>query len=91
MNILVVDDDPIIRNLLDAYLRETLACRVYPDIRTPLTVCYTPLNGAGLEPVRRIFAVMEGLTVVEVEAQTAPDGTRGSRGRPPKSRVQIAA
>ena len=77
--------------VLDAYLRETLACRVYPDVRTPLTVCYTPLNGAGLEPVRRIFAVMEGLTVAEVEAQTAPDGDFPTCPRPnPELKAALA-
>lgn len=60
--------------VLDAFLQKTLACRVHPQVGTPITVCYTPLNGAGLEPVRRTLAAMRGVTVVEVAEQTAPDG-----------------
>lgn len=60
--------------VLESYLRQTLACRVHPEAAAPLTVCYTPLNGAGLEPVTRTLAAMRGLTVTLVEAQAAPDG-----------------
>jgi len=60
--------------VLEDYLQKTLACRAHPNASAPITVCYTPLNGAGLELVRRTLAAMHGLTVVEVEEQTAPDG-----------------
>lgn len=58
----------------ERYYALTLACRVHPDTHTPMKVCYTPLNGAGLVPVRTILAAMPGVTVVEVQAQTVPDG-----------------
>lgn len=60
--------------VLQAYLEQTLACRVYPNAASPLTVCYTPLNGAGLEPVTRTLAAMRGVTFTLVEAQAAADG-----------------
>lgn len=60
--------------VLEDYLQKTLACRAHPEACAPITVCYTPLNGSGLEPVRRTLAAMRGVTVVEVAEQIAPDG-----------------
>ncbi|MCE5343929.1 MAG: phospho-sugar mutase [Eubacteriales bacterium] len=60
--------------ILTEYLQRTLDCRVHPDADTPVTVCYTPLNGAGLEPVCKALKAMRGVTLVVVEAQAAPDG-----------------
>ena len=68
--------------VLEKYLQQTLACRVHPDAVAPLLVCYTPLNGAGLEPVTRTLAAMRGLTVTLVEAQAAPDGLFPTCPRP---------
>ena len=56
------------------FLDKTMACRVAPSVDTPLTVCYTPLNGTGLEPVRDVLARMKRVTVIEVQEQLAPDG-----------------
>jgi phosphoglucomutase len=61
-------------SVVEAYLQKTLACRVHPDACAPITVCYTPLNGAGLIPVREALGSMRGVTVTVVEAQAAPDG-----------------
>ena len=60
--------------VLDLYLQKTLACRAHAGANAPITVCYTPLNGAGLEPVRKTLAAMPGITMVEVAEQVAPDG-----------------
>ncbi len=57
-----------------AYLQKTLACRVTPHAHAPVTVCYTPLNGAGRVPVLEALAAMPGVTVVPVEPQMPPDG-----------------
>ena len=61
-------------SVLGEYLQKTLACRVYPGADAPITVCYTPLNGAGLEPVSLALGAMRGVTVVLVEQQAQPDG-----------------
>ncbi|MDD3212552.1 MAG: phospho-sugar mutase [Eubacteriales bacterium] len=60
--------------LLSRYVLQTLSCRVYPEEKTPVTVSYSPLNGAGREPVLAVLGAMEGVTVAEVEAQAMPDG-----------------
>lgn len=65
---------PVPEAILEAYVQRTLACRARPGERAPVTVCYTPLNGAGLEPVRAVLGAMPGVTVVEAEEQSAPDG-----------------
>ena len=56
------------------YLQKTLACRLSPAERTPLRVCFTPLNGAGHVPVLDALALMPGISVVTVPEQMAPDG-----------------
>ncbi len=56
------------------FLARTLSCRIYPAACTPITVCYTPLNGAGMVPVGDVLGAMAGVTMVPVAAQTAPDG-----------------
>jgi phosphoglucomutase len=56
------------------YLKKTLDLRVYPQESAKLTVCYTPLNGAGLVPVADVLRHMDGVTVVHVDEQKEPDG-----------------
>lgn len=61
-------------DVYSAYLQKTLACRMTPGEHTPITVCYTPLNGAGWVPVTDALAAMPGVTVVPVSEQMPPDG-----------------
>ncbi len=60
--------------ILTEYLKRTLDCRVHPLADASITVCYTPLNGAGLEPVGKALRAMRGVSLAVVEAQAAPDG-----------------
>ncbi|HNW85937.1 MAG TPA: phospho-sugar mutase [Candidatus Limiplasma sp.] len=60
--------------VLESYLQKTLACRAHPGVSAPVTVCYTPLNGAGMEPVLKTLNAMPGVTTVVVADQAAPDG-----------------
>ena len=60
--------------VLQRYLSLTLAQRVAPAVNTPIRVCYTPLNGAGREPVLKTLAAMQGIHMVEVAAQMEPNG-----------------
>ena len=57
-----------------AYARKCLSCRVDPAADAPIRVVYTPLHGAGLEPVRQVLGSMSGVQVIEVEEQCIPDG-----------------
>lgn len=61
-------------SVLQKYLQLTKACRVYPQADAPLTVCYTPLNGAGMEPVGLALRAMKGITLIWVAEQALPDG-----------------
>lgn len=77
--------------LLARYIQKTLSCRVYPEEKTPLTVSYTPLNGAGREPVCAVLNAMAGVTVAEVEAQAKPDGNFPTCPKPnPELRPTLA-
>ena len=60
-------------SVLRHYLQLTMACRVYPQADAPLTVCYTPLNGAGMEPVGLALEAMKGVTLKLVAEQAMPD------------------
>jgi phosphoglucomutase len=59
----------------DAFISRTLARRmVMPSAANPLRLVYTPLHGAGLEPVRDVLARMPGIHMKTVNEQCAPDG-----------------
>ncbi len=62
--------------LKDEFIEHVLACSVNPDVvkKSGLKVLYTPLNGTGNKPVRRVLKKLgvEDLRVVKV--QEKPDG-----------------
>ncbi len=57
-----------------SFAQACLFCRADPSVCTAVRAAYTPLHGAGLQPVREVLGHMQGVTVVEVEAQVKPDG-----------------
>ena len=58
---------------LDAFIHEVLALRPGSDV-SQLKVVYTPLNGSGLECVKKLFAKMGLVDVTVVPEQEKPDG-----------------
>ncbi len=58
--------------MLDAYCAAVLAQSVEP-LAAPLRVAYSPLNGTGNRPVRRVLAAI-GAAVTVVPEQELPDG-----------------
>lgn len=56
------------------FAQACLFCRPDPAVFTGIRVMYTPLNGTGLLPVREVLNHMQGVSLSEVEEQTAPDG-----------------
>lgn len=58
----------------DAYIACTLACRIRPGLACKLHLVYTPLHGAGLQPVCDVLSRMTGITLDTFEEQCAPDG-----------------
>ncbi len=69
--IVMVDDDAI-----NAYFGKVLACRCFPDAvpGSGLKLVYTPLNGAGNLPVRRILSEIGVTEPLLVKEQLLPDG-----------------
>ena len=61
------------QTVFDAFIEKTLACRA-GSRPYPVKLAYTPLHGAGLKPVRQVFARTEGIQWIEVAAQCVPDG-----------------
>ncbi len=59
--------------VMDAYHACVLASGVSSDF-APLHVVYSPLNGAGNKPVRRVLAELPGVRVTVVPEQERPDG-----------------
>ncbi len=58
----------------DAYFKEVKNCSVFPGVKhTSLRVAYTPLNGAGSKPVRRILDMVGVHDVDVVREQENPD------------------
>ncbi len=58
----------------DAYFAAVKACSVYADVKnTNLKVVYTPLNGAGNKPVRRILEAIGIYDLYVVPEQELPD------------------
>ena len=65
------------------FLEKTLSCRVENgDLPFTIRMVYTPLNGAGLEPIRDIFKRMGYSGCIEVKEQSAPDGNFPTCPRP---------
>ncbi|MCL2487405.1 MAG: phospho-sugar mutase [Oscillospiraceae bacterium] len=62
--------------LLEPYLAAVMATQIDPDIckNQPLSVIYTPLNGTGNLPVRRVLAAAGVTDLTVVPEQEAPDG-----------------
>lgn len=57
----------------DAYLEAVLALRAEPHPTAPISVVYTPLNGAGLTCVSKVLTAT-GVTPIIVPEQQDPDG-----------------
>lgn len=62
------------QRVFDAFIENTLSCRVNPQVSAPLRLVYTPLHGTGLEPVRAVLDQMKGVERIEVAEQCVPDG-----------------
>ncbi len=62
--------------LYDEFYNEVLSCRVNPDKikKADLKVIYTPLNGAGNKPVRKVLKKAGIKDVTVVKEQEKPDG-----------------
>ncbi|HIU15133.1 MAG TPA: phospho-sugar mutase [Candidatus Ventricola intestinavium] len=79
------------QSMVDAFVEKTWACRVNPDVKAPIRLVYTPLHGAGLEPVRAVLDRMEGVERIEVAQQCVPDGRFPTCPRPnPELREALA-
>ena len=62
-------------DVIDAYLNEVEKCRVNADIDlSKIKILYTPLNGTGNKPVRRILSRIGASDVTVVKEQELPDG-----------------
>ena len=63
-------------DLLDDYYQKVLSRMVNPEVceKAALSVIYTPLNGTGNKPVRKILAMAGVKDVTVVPAQELPDG-----------------
>ncbi|MBR4761901.1 MAG: phospho-sugar mutase, partial [Clostridia bacterium] len=60
---------------IESYLDEVEKCRVNKDLDlSGIKILYTPLNGAGNKPVRRIFERIGACDVTVVKEQELPDG-----------------
>ena len=61
---------------LDPYFEQVAACQIDPDAvkGSDLSVIYTPLNGTGNKPVRRILKKIGLTDVTVVPSQELPDG-----------------
>ncbi|MBR4911150.1 MAG: phospho-sugar mutase [Clostridia bacterium] len=61
--------------VIESYLDEVEKCRVNRDLDlSKIKILYTPLNGAGNKPVRKIFARIGATDVTVVKEQELPDG-----------------
>lgn len=68
--------------LEEKYYALTLAKAVEDDIKKDISVVYTPLNGTGNLPVRRVFKARGFYNIHLVEEQTEPDSSFKSVGYP---------
>ena len=64
-------------DVAEAYLQQVRAQAIHPEAtaNTDLKVVYTPLNGTGNKPVRRILEMAGVQNVIVVPEQEKPDGT----------------
>lgn len=62
------------QKVFDDFITMALSRRVELTPDSDLTVVYTPLNGTGLDPVRKVFQAIGVGKVIEVEEQIKPDG-----------------
>ncbi len=62
--------------LYDEFYNKVLSCRVNADAikKSGLKIIYTPLNGAGNKPVRKVFKMVGIKDVTVVKEQEKPDG-----------------
>ena len=62
--------------LYDEFYEKVLSCRVNADAikKSGLKIIYTPLNGAGNKPVRKVFKMAGIKDVAVVKEQEKPDG-----------------
>ncbi|MBO4431983.1 MAG: phospho-sugar mutase [Clostridia bacterium] len=62
-------------DVIDSYLGEVEKCRVNKNIDlSKVKILYTPLNGTGNKPVRRMFKRIGATDVTVVKEQELPDG-----------------
>jgi phosphoglucomutase len=61
-------------DVCEAYYRDLMTCRVNPDLPNAISVVYTPLNGAGNEPVRKVLGMCGYDRITVVPEQENPDG-----------------
>ena len=73
----VIDDD-----VEEKYYALTLDKAVEDDVKKDISIVYTPLNGTGNLPVRRILKERGFSNIHLVEEQTEPDSTFASVGYP---------
>ena len=73
----VIDDD-----VEEKYYALTLDKAVEDDVKKDISIVYTPLNGTGNLPVRRILRERGFNNIHLVEEQTEPDSTFASVGYP---------
>ena len=73
----VIDDD-----VEEKYYALTLDKAVEDDVKKDISIVYTPLNGTGNLPVRRILKERGFNNIHLVEKQTEPDSTFASVGYP---------
>ena len=67
----------ISRKVCEAYYSDLMKCRINPDLNPQkynVSVVYTPLNGSGNEPVRRVLEMCGYDKVTVVPEQENPDG-----------------
>ncbi len=66
----------ISEEVIDRYYENVLAQRQSPEApaAAPIRIVYTPLNGAGNEPVRKVLAMAGHNDVIVVPEQEFPDG-----------------
>ena len=64
------------QDVIDAYIENVRKQSIHPELcaKSGLKVVYTPLNGAGNKPVRRILSEIGINNVVVVKEQEMPDG-----------------
>ena len=64
------------KKVVEAYYTSVSKCRVnpYAPMKKGIRIAYTPLNGAGNEPVRRVLEMCGHKKVFVVKEQEKPDG-----------------